>query len=126
MDDTFIFHKEWIENVLNFPVEKQDQILGDIVRYGAGMKLEHTDDVTVDFAVKVLKSRIDYSKSKYEQKVQAGKNSGRKKKYDDEQIYTLAREGKKAKEIAKIIGVSESTVNHSQGWQNKNNNEFIF
>ena len=66
MDDTFIFHKEWIENVLNFPVEKQDQILGDIVRYGAGMKLEHTDDVTVDFAVKVLKSRIDYSKSKYE------------------------------------------------------------
>lgn len=126
MDDTFIFHKEWIENVLNFPVEKQDQILGDIVRYGAGMKLEHTDDVMVDFAVKTLKSRIDYSKSKYEQKVQAGKNSGRKKKYDDEQIYTLAREGKKAKEIAEIIGVSESTVNHSQGWQNKNNNEFIF
>ena len=41
-------------------------------------------------------------------------------------IYQLAREGKKASEIAEILGIGKSTVEHNEGWKNRNKKEFVF
>ena len=74
----------------------------------------------------MLKGRIDYSKDKYQQKVDMSKTAGRKKKVNDEQIFKLAKSGKTSTEIANILEISKSTVDHSEGWKKRKEEEFVF
>ena len=67
-----------------------------------------------------------YTKAEYKEKVNMSKTAGRKKKTDDKQIYDLAHQGKTAKEVAEILGIGKSTVEHSDGWTQRNQDEFIF
>jgi len=76
--------------------EIQDKILAEIVRYGIGKPRLYEDDMMVSMAVNFTKGAIDKAKYDYVQKVCAGKNFGRKKSVNDEEIYNLARQGKKA------------------------------
>jgi len=48
-----------------------------------------------------------------------GKSVGRNKVVSDEDIAELARAGKKAKEIAELLGVSVDSVYHAAGWRNR-------
>ena len=45
--------------------------------------------------------------------------AGRKKKVDDEQILRLALTGKNSTEIAELLGISKSAVDHSEGWKQR-------
>jgi hypothetical protein len=74
----------------------------------------------------MLKNIIDYSKTQYEKKVEMSKTAGRKKKVDDNQVYALAREGRSAAEVADILGVSKSAVDHSEGWRQRKQEGFSF
>lgn len=118
-DVTFIVHREWLDSIKNLPIEQQDKIIAEFVRYGTDLGLKHPDDALTQSFVNILKSRIDFSKNKYEKKVQAGKSSGRKKKVDDDEILRLALGGMKSAEIAKKLGVSKSTIDHSDGWKKR-------
>lgn len=126
MADTFIVHKEWLENIAGLPVEQQDKVISEFVRYGVGLDSAHSDDVVVQAFVNMLKGRIDYSKDKYQQKVDMAKTAGRKKKVNDEQIFKLAKSGKTSTEIANILEISKSTVDHSEGWKKRKEEEFVF
>ena len=118
-DVTFIVHREWLDSIKNLPIEQQDKIIAEFVRYGTDLGLKHPDDALTQSFVNILKSRIDFSKNKYEKKVQAGKSAGRKKKVDDDEILRLALEGMKSAEIAEKLGVSKSTIDHSDGWKKR-------
>lgn len=122
----FVFYGEWIDNIKSLPIEQQDKIIAEIVRYGIGGESAHADDVVVQSFVNFSKGAIDKSKSDYMQKVEAGKKFGRKKVLDDSQIYQLAREGKNSTQIAEILGVSKSSIDHSQGWSKRKEAEFKF
>lgn len=119
-DVTFIVHREWLDSIKNLPIEQQDKIIAEFVRYGTDLGLKHPDDALTQSFVNILKSRIDFSKNKYEKKVQAGKSAGRKKKIDDNEILRLALRGMKSAEIAEKLGVSKSTIDHSDGWKRRN------
>jgi DNA-binding NarL/FixJ family response regulator len=119
-DVTFIVHREWLDSIKNLPIEQQDKIIAEFVRYGTDLGLKHPDDALTQSFVNILKSRIDFSKNKYEKKVQAGKSAGRKKKVDDDEILRLALGGMKSAEIAEKLGVSKSTIDHSDGWKKRN------
>ena len=119
-DVTFIVHREWLDSIKNLPIEQQDKIIAEFVRYGTDLGLKHLDDALTQSFVNILKSRIDFSKNKYEKKVQAGKSTGRKKKVDDDEILRLALGGMKSAEIAEKLGVSKSTIDHSDGWKRRN------
>lgn len=119
-DVTFIVHREWLDSIKNLPIEQQDKIIAEFVRYGTDLGLKHPDDALTQSFVNILKSRIDFSKNKYEKKVQAGKSAGRKKKIDDSEILRLALRGMKSAEIAEKLGVSKSTIDHSDGWKKRN------
>ena len=54
------------------------------------------------------------------------KTAGRKKKINDQQIYNLAKSGKSSTEIANMLEVSKSAVDHSEGWKRRKENEFVF
>lgn len=119
-DVTFIVHREWLDSIKNLPIEQQDKIIAEFVRYGTDLGLKHPDDALTQSFVNILKSRIDFSKNKYEKKVQAGKSAGRKKRVDDDEILRLALGGMKSAEIAEKLGVSKSTIDHSDGWKKRN------
>lgn len=124
---TFIFYGDWLNSIQGLPVDIQDKIIADIVRYGVEEEMQHTDDMTVQMAVNFTKRAIDDSKNKYKEKIEMGKVGGKaKRKVDDKAIYDLARQGMKSDEIAKNLNVSKSSVDHSEGWKNRNNEEFIF
>ena len=121
---TFVVHQDWLDSIRELPIEQQDKIIAEFVRYGTEMELQHLDDPIVQAFVNMLKGRIDASKEAYKQKVEMSKVGGRKKKTNDTEIYKLAREGYSSAEIAKTLGISKSAVDHSTGWKNRKNDEF--
>ena len=124
---TFIFYGDWLNSIQGLPVDIQDKIIADIVRYGVEEEMQHTDDMTVQMAVNFTKRAIDDSKNKYKEKIEMGKVGGKaKRKVDDKAIYNLARQGMKSDEIAKNLNVSKSSVDHSEGWKNRANEDFVF
>lgn len=125
--NTFIFYGDWIDSIEGLDVEQQDKILAEIVRYGSRRELKYTDDPYVSSMVNLLKGRIDAVRNSYEEKCEMSKKgSGRKKQYNDETIYNLAREGKTAEEIANELGCSKSTIDKSEGWRNRKDSNFVF
>ena len=124
--ETFVVHKEWLDSIAGLPSETQDRIIAEFVRYGCGLDPAHPEDAIAQSFVNILKNRIDYSKDQYAKKVAMGKTAGAKKKIDDRQIYELAQEGKTATEIATILNISKSSVDHSDGWRKRRENEFVF
>lgn len=121
----FVFYKDWMENIKSLPVEMQDKIIADIVRYGVEEELAHEEELTVAMAVNFTKRAIDDAKTKYQARVDFGKNYGKGKKGYDKQIYDLARTGMRSGEIADTLGISKSSVDHSDGWRMRKG-DFIF
>lgn len=125
-DNTFIFRGEWLDNIDTLPLELQDKILAEIVRYGTRRDMQYEQEPVIFSMVNMLKGRIDSSINAYEEKVEKSKSAGRKKKYDDQQIYELARSGKTAEEVAAELGCSKSTIDKSEGWKNRKQEGFVF
>lgn len=126
MIDTFIVRGEWLENIETLPLEMQDKVLAEIVRYGTRKPTQYDDDPIIFSIVNGYKGRIDNTIQDYEKKVTMSKTAGRKKKIDDVKVYELAREGKTAQEVADELGVSKSAIDKSDGWKNRKNDEFVF
>ena len=127
LSSTFIVHKDWLDSILALPVEQQDKIIGDFVRYGVGNELEHTDDpITISF-VNLLKGRIDYTINEYEKKLKMSKTAGRKKKVNDLEVYQMARDNPNytSQDIANMLGVSKSSIDHSDGWKNRYKESYL-
>ena len=123
---TFIFYKEWIDSLEGITPEIQDKVIADIARYGCGLPLLYENEPNVASYVKLLKGRIDYKKNEYANKLAQSQSAGRTKKCEDGQIYNLARQGMKSKDIADMLGVSKSTVDHSEGWKKRYDSDFEF
>ena len=41
MADTFIVHKEWLDSIMALPIEQQDKIIAEVVRYGTRRELQY-------------------------------------------------------------------------------------
>ena len=126
MIDTFIMRGEWIENIATLPLDMQDKVLAEIVRYGTRQPTQYDNDPIIFSIVNGYKGSIDNSINDYERKVEMSKTAGRKKKTDDKKVYELAREGKTAQEVADELGVSKSAIDKNEGWKNRKNDEFVF
>ncbi len=123
-DTTFIVHSDWLDSLKDLPVEEQDKIIADTVRYGLDRDIIHGNDPRVQAFVKMKSKDIDFSKEKYEQKKYMAQGAGRRKMIDDRAIWELAQQGNTSAKIAEILGVSKSSVDHSIGW--KKRREFLF
>ena len=126
MIDTFIVRGEWLKNIETLPLEMQDKVLAEIVRYGTRKPTRYDDDPIIYSIVNGYKGSIDNTINDYERKVSMSKNAGRKKKIDDVRVYELARAGRTAQEVADELGVSKSAIDKSEGWKNRKKDEFVF
>ena len=126
MIDTFIVRGEWLDNIETLPLDMQDKVIAEIVRYGTRKATQYDDDPVIFSIVNGYKGRIDSTITDYENKVSMSKTAGRKKKLDSQKVYALAREGKTAQEIADELGVSKSSIDKSEGWKNRREEHFEF
>jgi hypothetical protein len=124
-DITFIVHSDWLENIKSLPLEQQDKIIAEIIRYGTEQPLQYENDVLISSFVNFTKGSIDFSKKNYQSKVEAGKTKGRRRIVDDKEIWKLARTGITAQQVAEQLGITKSSVDHSEGWKNRKNDTFI-
>ena len=134
-DVTFVVHRDWIVALSKLSVEMQDQVIGDLIRYGTELPLEHEDDPIINTFVAQKIKDINFSKQKYQEKIDKGKKGGENnKKFKDEDIYIIAhdlclnRSSEKvsniAETVAKQLGCSVSTVTHSIGWLQRDSDVF--
>ena len=126
MIDTFIMRGEWLDNIETLPLDMQDKVLAEIVRYGTKKPTKYDDDPIIFSLVNAYKGRIDSTVNDYAKKVEMSKTAGRKKKLDDNKIWSLAKEGKTAQQVADELGVSKSSIDKSEGWKQRKNAEFVF
>lgn len=126
MIDTFIMRGEWLDNIETLPLEMQDKVLAEIVRYGTKKQTKYDNDPIIFSIVNGYKGRIDSTAQDYEKKIEMSKTAGRKKKLDENKIWSLAKEGKTAQQVADELGVSKSSIDKSEGWKQRKNEEFVF
>ena len=86
-DTTFIVHSDWLDSLKELPIEEQDKIIADTIRYGLDREIIHGDDPRIQAFVKMKSKDIDYSKEKYEQKKYMAQGAGRRKVIDDKAIW---------------------------------------
>lgn len=120
--DNFIFLREWLDSISNLDITIQDKIIGEIVRYGTNADMVHEDDQMVSMAVNFTKNGINRAKWDYYEKIKNGSKGGRQKIVDNDAIEALANQGKRSEDIAKELGISKSSVDHSEGWKRRNKN----
>ena len=125
-DNTFIFRGEWLDNIDTLPLDLQDKILAEIVRYGTRRDMQYEQDPVIFSMVNMLKGRIDSSIDNYIEKIEKGEKGGRKKMYSNQQIYDLANKGKTAEQVAEELGCSKSTIDKSEGWKKRKIPDFKF
>ena len=118
-DITFIMREEWLENIADLPVEQQDKIIADMVRYGSEWPLAHQDDKDVKSYVNFVKKSIDDSKDKFRQRQENGKINGRKKTVNSKEVWRLAQQGLTADVIGAQLGISKDSVYHDDGWKHR-------
>lgn len=118
-DITFVVHSEWLDDLEDLDIERQDQIIADIIRAGCEREMAHSSDKELVSKVKTYLRAITYSKKKYEDSKEQGNRGGRTKKIDDAKIEELAKAGYSSKQIAEMLNCSKSAVDHSDGWHNR-------
>lgn len=116
---TFIMRREWLDNIADLPIEQQDKIIADIIRYGSEIPLAHEEDRDVKSYVNFVKKSIDDSKNKFKQKQENGKTNGRKKTVDSKAVWRLAQQGLTAEKIGDELGISKDSVYHDEGWKHR-------
>ena len=118
--DNFIFLREWLDSISDLDVDIQDKIIGEIVRYGTNAEMQHEKEQMIAMAVNFTKNGINRAKRDYYEKICNGSKGGRKKTVDNDAIRELANQGKRSEDIAKELGISKSSVDHSEGWRTRN------
>ena len=117
---TFIFYPDWKECIDKFDkMEDKYALLKAIVDYGTTGEYQTDNSVAEAIFSSLIKPKIDIAQQNYNAKIAGGEKGGRKKKFDDSQVKSLAKEGKGAKEIAQLLGISTDAVYHSEEWKTR-------
>lgn len=118
---TFIFYPDWLNFIekINNDQDKLD-LYNMIISYGCRGEYSNENQMMSSIFETLIKPKIDLARSRYEEKIDAGKSFGRPRKIDDGNIMTMAKSGMKAKEIAAELNISVDAVYHSDGWKNRN------
>ena len=121
VERTFIFYPDWLNFIekINNDQDKLD-LYNMIISYGCRGEYSNENQMMSSIFETLIKPKIDIARSRYEEKIDAGKSFGRPRKIDDGDILTMAKSGMKAKEIAAELNISVDAVYHSDGWKNRN------
>ena len=122
LERTFIFYPDWLDFIdrINDDKDKLD-LYNIIVQYGCHGEYSNENSMMIAVFESLIKPKIDIAQGHYEEKINAGKEFGRKRKVNEEDVAVLAKEGIKAKDIAAMLNVSVDAIYHSESWKNRKN-----
>lgn len=119
----FVFLKDWYDSLSKVQDEaKRNDFTWRLVKYGITGEMDFTDDDFANGWLKQICGAIDSSKEKYAKKIEQGKTVGRKKSYSEDDLKRYIAEGRKAKEIAGLLGVGVSAIYHDEVWVKRKEN----
>ena len=124
--DRILIMSNWIDNVKEMLNEDQlKEFCYAILMYGLYEEYHKSNDVAVQMALNFVLPQIDMMLDSYEEKKQMGQKVGRKKTIDDIQVWKMFREGVKGADIAKKLGKTPTAIYHSEGWQERLNDNYL-
>lgn len=118
----FVFYSDWRNFIRGLSSQAdQLQLMTAIVDYGVTGEY---DELAMSPMVRntfntMIKPAIDRSQKNYADSVEYGKSHGRPRTINDDRIRDLFKKGMKADAIAKELGISVTSVYHSDGWKNR-------
>lgn len=120
----FVFYQNWRDFIKGLSSQAdQLQLMTAIIDYGVTGEY---DELAMSPMVRntfntMIKPAIDRSQKNYADSVEYGKSHGRPRTINDDRIRDLFKKGMKADAIAKELGISVTSVYHSDGWKNRKN-----
>lgn len=118
----FVFYQNWRDYIKGLSSQAdQLQLLTAIMDYGVTGEyaMDELSPMVKNTFESMIKPAIDRSQKNYANSVEYGKTHGRPKTTNDDRIIELFKQGLKGKEIAKELGISETSVYHSEGWKRR-------
>ena len=118
----FVFYQNWRDFIKGLSSQAdQLQLMTAIIDYGVTGEY---DELAMSPMVRntfntMIKPAIDRSQKNYADSVEYGKSHGRPRTINDDRIRDLFKKGMKADAIAKELGISVTSVYHSDGWKNR-------
>lgn len=118
----FVFYQNWRDFIKGLSSQAdQLQLMTAIIDYGVTGEY---DELAMSPMVRntfntMIKPAIDRSQKNYADSVEYGKSHGRPRTINDDKIRDLFKKGMKADAIAKELGISVTSVYHSDGWKNR-------
>ena len=118
----FVFYQNWRDFIKGLSSQAdQLQLMIAIIDYGVTGEY---DELAMSPMVRntfntMIKPAIDRSQKNYADSVEYGKSHGRPRTINDDKIRDLFKKGMKADAIAKELGISVTSVYHSDGWKNR-------
>lgn len=118
----FVFYQNWRDFIKGLSSQAdQLQLMTAIIDYGVTGEY---DELAMSPMVRntfntMIKPAIYRSQKNYADSVEYGKSHGRPRTINDDKIRDLFKKGMKADAIAKELGISVTSVYHSDGWKNR-------
>lgn len=121
--DNFVFYGSWRESLEGFREDFGDEYavwaLWNLMTAATGGDIETDKKSIINWISGSCMPNIKAAKERYTFSIENGKKGGRPSKIkeeDNNKIFELKKEGKTQLEIANLLGVSQSTIKRSEGW----------
>ena len=112
--ENFVFYGSWKEHLNGLKElcgeDVAKEVAWQIINYGTTKAFDTEDQKIVNMVNGMCRDLIISAKKRREASIINGKQGGRPKKYNDEQIKELHRQGVSAADIAQKLGCSVKTV----------------
>ena len=122
--NAFVFYKTFKQTADCLQDEKQKlRFYEALVSYGLTGDYDRSDPL-INACMTQACFTIDRAQENYDKSIAGGKKGGARRKYDPDEIRTMAAEGKTREEIANILGCSTKTIQRALNTQSES--EFRF
>lgn len=118
----FVFYYDWRNFIKGLGSQAdQFQLLTTIMDYGTTgeYETENVSPLVLNTFETMIKPAIDRSQKNYQASKDYGKTHGRPKTANEEQIEQMCKKGMRANDIASALGISTTSVYHSEAWKNR-------
>ena len=114
-----VYHEYW-DAIKHFDQDTQNRITGATYRYVFEGEMPDPSVDPIAFGmINAWKMSLDNSIERFNNAESRGSKGGRPNKVDSSELAELIASGKKASEIAEILGVSVDTIYKREEWKNR-------
>ena len=112
--ENFIFYGSWKEHLNGLQdlcgKDVAKEVAWQIINYGTTNDFDTDDEKIINMVNGMCRDLINSAKKRREASVGNGRQGGRPKRYNEDEIVALHAQGKSASEIAEQLGCSLKTV----------------